>query len=145
MGSACTKSDAEGIIDDERAVDLEKEDINEDEKNGVDLVDAKKTEKGDSESIMSTSSGSSRPPTPFSRPVTATVIQRHFVEVEIVKTPVNSSFSLKPCLEGNVSSIPSNVPPTILNTSTVYYFHHFHHRVLCREQLVLWHSFMVGS
>eukprot|EP00090_Calanus_glacialis_P013187 TRINITY_DN21823_c0_g1_i2.p1 TRINITY_DN21823_c0_g1~~TRINITY_DN21823_c0_g1_i2.p1 ORF type:complete len:155 (-),score=56.35 TRINITY_DN21823_c0_g1_i2:40-504(-) len=76
MGSACTKSDAEGIIDDERAVDLEKEDINEDEKNGVDLVDAKKTEKGDSESIMSTSSGSSRPPTPFSRPVTATVIQR---------------------------------------------------------------------
>ena len=31
---------------------------------------------GDSESIVSTSSGSSRPPTPFSRPVTATVIQR---------------------------------------------------------------------
>ena len=30
----------------------------------------------DSESIVSTSSGSSRPPTPFSRPVTATVIQR---------------------------------------------------------------------
>ena len=45
MGSACTKSDAEGIIDDERAVDLEKEDINEDEKSGVDLVDVKKTEK----------------------------------------------------------------------------------------------------
>ena len=31
---------------------------------------------GDSESIISNSSGSSRPPTPFSRPETAAVIQR---------------------------------------------------------------------
>ena len=47
MGSACTKSDAEVIIDDERAVDLEKEDITEDEKNEVNFVDAKKKEKGE--------------------------------------------------------------------------------------------------
>jgi len=78
MGSACTKNDAEGITDVEKIVNLESEDINVDEKNEVtDTVDAKKKEKGnDSESIVSTSSGSSRPPTPFSRPVTATVIQR---------------------------------------------------------------------
>lgn len=79
MGSACTKSDAECIKDDEKAVSLDAEDIVRDEKDGViDTVDAQKKEKGnDCESIVSTSSGSSRPPTPFSRPVTATVIQRH--------------------------------------------------------------------
>ena len=44
MGSACTKSDVEGSIDDDQAV---KEDINKDETNEfVDRVDAKKKEKG---------------------------------------------------------------------------------------------------
>ena len=43
MGSACTKSNAEGIIDDEGAVGLEDEkDINKDEKNVVGQLDSKK-------------------------------------------------------------------------------------------------------
>lgn len=77
MGSGCTKAEDTNVV----VSRLEKEEVEEEEVEQEEIAPHGEVidtgRKGlDCLSLHSTSSTSSRPPTPFSRPVTATVIQR---------------------------------------------------------------------
>merc|ERR1719220_2993769 len=68
MGSGCTKTET-GVVQQPRTTDA----VDGDQANGTHSADSKKAE---SASIKSTSTTSSRPPTPFARPITAPVMAR---------------------------------------------------------------------